>query len=250
MISRTRTRPHRAPTLTALVVLVVLVVAGGCRDASELPTAVLLTGETRETLLLGHELPSPVQSAQDVGLEVDLEAPLSLWERSWDEGASGAESRSRVYRRVVGPLAGRLGVSGVRAAVGSLGSALEAADVQARPEAAEAVLEALESAAASHRDAERALVAGDADTALEAAFFGSDVLRSAGPESVARSLLMRAEEALDLAQTAFSGMELPEPLERGDRLARGAQLALEEGDWERALQRAFYACQLLGVSPY
>jgi hypothetical protein len=62
-------------------------------------------------------------------------------------------------------------------------------------------------------------------------------------------LLARAEgELARLGGDAAVHSDSPSPeLLRGQRLIRGANQALDDRDYMRAIQRAFYACQVLGL---
>jgi len=72
----------------------------------------------------------------------------------------------------------------------------------------------------------------------------ADALREAMPPTVAATLVEEAEKVFassDLNRLSASD------LRRATRLTRWARSALQSGDYDRAIQRAFYAGQLLGV---
>jgi hypothetical protein len=58
-----------------------------------------------------------------------------------------------------------------------------------------------------------------------------------------------------VADQLLGNGDAPEPetdpatmdLDRARRLVRGARLAIDQRDYMRAIQRAYYACQVLGV---
>ena len=88
---------------------------------------------------------------------------------------------------------------------------------------------------------------GDAVRALELSMDAADALWEVSPRQVAADLIQRAEEALgrNPGPDAYSQEELT----RVRRLMYGASEAVEEGDYPRAIRRAYYACQLLGANP-
>ena len=96
------------------------------------------------------------------------------------------------------------------------------------------------------------LAQGRLAESLAQALQAADLLREVGPEAVSRMLLARAETQLEQLRARASGDDsargVPEQVGRGQRLIRGAHEALEEGDYMRAIRRAFYACQVLGVA--
>lgn len=246
--------PTPRPTVFArrgLAALAAVVVATGCEDDGTMPSATLLTEETHGSLLLASALPSPTSLAEWTGLQSELSEDLERWLSSWDAPPDrGEEVRAGVYGRITAPLADELGRTGVRGALASLGEAVTAAEELPLERVEPAVRSELVRARALHEEGNEALEDERRDEALELAFRGSDALRAVGPESVARALLARAEDALEVAHAAFGagpGDEMPDRLFRADRLTRGARMALDDGDWERALRRAFYACQLLDV---
>jgi len=223
----------------------------GCEDDGTMPSATLLTEETHGSLMLASTLPSPTSLAEWTDLQAELSEDLERWLSSWDAPPDqGEDVRAGVYGRISAPLAGELGRTGVRGALASLGEAVTAAEELPLERVDPAVRSELARARSLHEEGVEALEEGRRVAGLEHAFRGSDALRAVGPESIARALLTRAEDALEVAHAAFggeAGEAMPDRLYRADRLARGAHMALDDGDWERALRRAFYACQLLGV---
>jgi hypothetical protein len=63
------------------------------------------------------------------------------------------------------------------------------------------------------------------------------------PRYVARDLTAEAEAAVDRAKD--QALHGPETLKRAERLKNWASRAVEEGDYLRAIQRAYYALQLV-----
>lgn len=228
--------------------LFVTLAVSACHDADADPTAVLVTEESRPALLVDVELPSLPDLVGKTGTLERLAGAIDLWIGSWDEESAGSEAlREEAYVRASGPLARALGPAAVRDAHLRLGAALDAAatlpaDVTS-PEMAARIAEA-----ERYRDrAAKALDEGRHADALVGTLRGSDALRAVGPEGVARTLVARAERRLTVARRSDDADRTS--LERGDRLLRGARLALEDRQWSTALRRAYYACQVLGVSP-
>lgn len=237
------------PTRTSLLVtLVVTGVLAGCHDASSDPLAVVLTEETRSVLAAEANLPSLSRLAAEAGADDRLASALDRWTLSWDLSVEeGRALRRGAHREAARPLAEALGSSVVGASVRSVGETLEAVTALEPDGLTEGIAENLREARAHHTLALSALAEGSAAHALEGALVASDLIREVGPESVTRLLLARATEHLEAALAGDSDGPGQVDIERGQRLIRGAQLALEERDYMRAIQRAFYACQVLGV---
>jgi hypothetical protein len=72
-------------------------------------------------------------------------------------------------------------------------------------------------------------------------------LGTTDPELLATTLAELADERL--RRTEGSGTYSEQELTRIRRLTGGAREALDEGDYPRAIRRAYYACRLLGVEP-
>lgn len=220
-----------------------------CQDASHDPMAVIVTEETRSTLLVHSELPALPDLAARAGVESRMTGAMDAWIGSWEreDPEEARRLRSDAYGSAARPLADRLGAEGVRTAHADLGHALEGIrsldggslepDMQAR----------IQRATELHERASEALQGGARREALARTMEGADLLREMAPESVARLLIARAEGALEVYSGEMNGDEIE--VERGTRMLDGARLALEDGDAHRALQRAFYACQLLNVLP-
>ena len=94
-------------------------------------------------------------------------------------------------------------------------------------------------------EAESAQRAGDVTESVRWLLRSADALRSTTPRVVALGLVEKAEGAL-AARGASSEPATPSHA-RAQRLTEWARSAVETGDYERAIQRAYYACRLLGV---
>lgn len=72
----------------------------------------------------------------------------------------------------------------------------------------------------------------------------AELARDVGPEGVGQMLIAGAEGELERVAESNGEVEGVDLL-RARRLIRGARLAFESGEHFLAIQRAFYACQLL-----
>jgi hypothetical protein len=242
----------------------------GCHDSSSDPLAVVLNAETRSVLAAEASLPSLPALVQEANATGPVAAAAESWDRSWEmEPEDGRALRRRASTESAEPLARAIGQARVSGAVGSVGETLRAAASLGTSLLTEGIAENLARAREEHGRAQTALAAGRTGEALGAALIASDLIREVGPESVSRLLLSRAEARLE----ALGGEERKEPamaavaeqilgdgdqpsgeedpqqrdLERARRLVRGAHLAIEDGDYVHAIQRAYYACQVLGI---
>jgi hypothetical protein len=247
-------------------------VLSACHDFSSDPLSVTLTEQTRSVLAAEASLPSLPALVQATNATGEAEAAAESWSRSWEmEVEEGRPVRMRASAAGAELLASSVGGPGIQEAVHSVGETLDAAAALKTSLLADGIAETLAQARSEHTRAVAALSAGREGEALGAALLAADLIREVGPESVSRLFLSRAEARLE----ALSGEELeapamaavaeqilgngddPEPaqdpqqvdLERARRLVRGARLAIEDGDWVRAIQRAYYACQVLGIDP-
>lgn len=220
-----------------------------CHDASSDPMAVLLTEETRSALATEAHLPTLASLAAEARAEESLSGPMDLWEDSWQRPLpEGRALRLEAYQAAAPRLAGALGRAGVEGSVASLDGVLDAAGSLDAESLGPRIAQHLELAREEQVAAATALREGREAEALVRSLQGSDILREVGPESVVRLLIDQADGALERLEDdgpRTAGVDL----RRGERLIRGARLALESGDYVRAIRRAFYACQVLGVQP-
>ena len=234
----------------------------------------ILTEETRSVLAAEASLPSLPRLVESAGGIEEMEEAAERWSESWDLPVEeGRDLRVRLSTETAEPLTRAIGHAGVSTAVRTVGETLAAASALKSEALTSGIAENLERAQVEHGEAVSALTAGRDAEALGSALEAADLLREVGPESVTRLLLARAESRLEdleggtaertpglvekvaavaLGEASDGG---PEPaaeqidLERGRRLIRGARLALGQGDFVRAIQRAYYACQVLGLDP-
>jgi hypothetical protein len=170
------------------------------------------------------------------------------WMESWDLGArEGRMMRARLYSPVAGQLYPLLGDKGVAELLSQTEASVRAAESAGALLISQEIHDALENAWRFYDWAKHALSEGDGQRALERTLRSGDALREVGPKQVARALMDRADEALRRTEDLPTYSE--EELTRIRRLTNGAREALGEGDYPRAIRRAYYACQLLGAGP-
>lgn len=217
----------------------------GCGDASSDPLAVMVAAETHGALAVAEELPAlPDLTAQTLPEGVS-DAALEQWKRSWELGEEGEALRMDAYVATVPRLAPALGVRGVGAVLAPVVATVAAGEAMEAAQLPGFVVDGTRRGRTLVDEADRALAAGDVGRALLLTLEAADVLRALGPQEVARDLVSRAEEALGRIDPArpYSRLEL----ERSRHLVTSAEAALDRNDYLRAIRRAFYACQLLGV---
>jgi hypothetical protein len=223
-----------------------------CRDSSADPMSLILSDETWAVLATEGHLPSLGVLVAESAVQAQLAEAAQRWSSSWElPEEAGRAIRGAAYESVAAPLAAALGEQAVSAHVDALGDVLAAAaELDSGPIDGDGSGN-VEAAAARHQEAVAALAAGRPAEALRHTLQASDLLRELGAEGVTRMLLARAERELTRlgGAEALSAEAPPEEMLRGQRLVRGAEQALAEGDYLRAIQRAFYACQVLGLVP-
>ena len=132
----------------------------------------------------------------------------------------------------------------IRAAIESVGAAITEVEGVALPLPPD-LSEPLSEARSLLAEAESAQRAGDVTESALWLLRSADALRRTTPRVVALGLVEKAEGAL-AARGASSEPATPGHA-RAQRLTEWARSAVETGDYERAIQRAYYACRLLGV---
>jgi len=205
--------------------------------------------ETHGAVALGGGLPSVPELVDAHGLDPETVAELETWRESWSlVTAEGALVRStQVYPAVVARLFPLLHRPGVADLLDENDEALRSAKRLGVLLANEEVETAVEQALRFHQKARNALESGDGKGALRLALQSADALRAVAPRQVASDLVAVAQE--HLRRKGFPETYPEEELNRIRRLANGAEEALAEGDYPRAIRRAYYACQLLGAEP-
>lgn len=203
--------------------------------------------ETHGAVALGGGLPSVPELVQAHGLDAEGFEELEAWKDSWGmvDGDGALVRATQVYPGVAARLFPILNRPGVAELLRENEESLRSAKRMGVLLANRRVEEALEGALRHHHEAVMALQEGDGERSLRLAFQSADALRAVGPAQVAGDLLERARDQLrrnrDLETYSL------EKLTRIRRLTNGAAEALEDGDYPRAIRRAYYACQLLGA---
>jgi hypothetical protein len=245
---------HVSPSPRRVLAACLIGLAGaGCHDAPTDPLATLVTPETAPALEVEIALPTLPDLAARSGAEAQVSDAVLAWMESWNTArADGSSERRAAVARAAPVIATALGHGGVNQALAPLFQVSRSlAELSPAPRELEPMLSEV---GAGARAARIALNEGRAEDALREGLWASDRLRAASPEQVARALLVRGEQALH--QTTEGGPTADGRSDRADQVGgidrrRGALLlerarqALEAGDYTRAVQRAFYACQLL-----
>lgn len=263
--------PRRLLLLAALV-------AAGCADAPTEPGALLVAKETRAALQVSESLPTlpglmaraQAGAAAAAGSEapgtpaaedVALERAFGLWldaqalDARASEPAGDDGLAADAYAAAAPVLAARLGAAGLRAAQedarGWVSLARPLVSAWERP----GLRAALEEGEALLAGSEEHLAAGDSVAAVRALLHAADRLHETTPWAVSGVLLGESEAEL---RRLGAGAIDPSPppsdavavrLARVQRLLHGARAAREEGDYPLAIQRAYYARQLLDGMP-
>jgi len=240
------------PSLSRLRVLAWCVIStlavSGCEDAGDDPFAVAVAPETHGAVLFSHDLPTVPNLLSFHGLAPEAAMEAEAWQASWGMGEEeGSRLRSQIYPLAARRLLPLLGVAGVRdllarnevslAAVEAMGSMVDLATVSS----------ALAQANALQSQALSVVALGEEEKGLVLAFRTADALWTVTPPQVVAELMERAAHAL--GRNGGSGTYSEEELIRIRRLMYGASEALDDGDYPRAIRRAYYACQLLGATP-
>ena len=221
-----------------------------CKDASTDPLAVIITQGTKSALEVEARLPSPPRLAKDAHAGATLQAPLDRWTASWEMSPElGREERARTYEEVAAPLAAAMGKEGVARGLTKVEEALTAAE-SLRPEMLTGLIgDNVRAAKSEHAAAVAAFEGGQETEALTHTLHAADLLREVGPEGVTRLLVARADRELTRRAEGRKADELPQEEARSQRLLRGAKMALDQGDYAKAIERAFYANEALGMNP-
>lgn len=242
---------HVPPTPSRVLAACLIGLAGaGCHDALTDPLATLVTPETAPALEVEIALPTLPDLAARSGAEAQVPDAVLGWMESWQTAdAEGDIVRRTAVTRAAPVLARALGHGGVTQALAPLFQVSRSlAGLSSPPSELRPMLSEVGAGVLAAR---LALDEGRTEDALREGLWASDRLRAASPEQVARALLVRGEQALDRGDQAGPNAERRAATSEGIDRRRGAVLlerarqALEAGDYTRAVQRAFYACQLL-----
>ena len=215
------------------------------KSLAEVESGVVAAG-LRPALKLSR--PPPTLAELTGGAPADSMAALAAkWEAAWARGSAAArrERLEEVYDAAprllasVDSAAARGAVAGARASLAE--SRVMSASLPGR------LSEALRQAALHLDGAAQALSAGDWSTASLGALRAGDALREVSPRIVALELVDAAYRAMPAERE--DDLEEPVNVRRARRLAWWARVAVAAGSYELAIQRAYYACLLLGTSP-
>ncbi|MFH1762677.1 MAG: hypothetical protein ABIF09_00670 [Gemmatimonadota bacterium] len=220
----------------------------GCLDAGSGPLTVAAAPENHASVLFSGELATVPRLLSDHGLALEGVAEVEAWWDSWKlDDSEGAHLRTQIYPSAAQRLFPVMGLAGLQDAMDQNALGLDAAGAVGAIVDSEAMSHALDRARGFHSEAWSALERGEGESALTLVLRTADALWEVSPEQVATELIERATDAMGRKPESASYSE--EELIRIRRLMSGASEALEQGDYPRAIRRAYYACQLLGADP-
>lgn len=241
----------------ALCLGAALVVVGGCHDSPTGPLSGVTTVETVPSLSLAGPLPALTELIPADASDDAVKAAVAAWSASWDE-PDGEAARAPARAVVAEHLAEVMDERAVEEAFRPLlWMETEIGDLDALPAALVVPLERARRLTVESGEARRN---GALELALEKGLEAADHYRAVTPEAVARSMVVRAERRV-AEEEAVEATANPTPetgdgnttrfvsdaavLERAEHLVGGARRALDGGDFAQAIQRAFYAVQVL-----
>ncbi len=208
--------------------------------------AVLVAAETHGALRAAEDLPTMGDLAHRTGDAPGMAEAERIWTESWTDGADrGRQLRMDAYRKAGPVLTEALGPDGIRDLLVSVDGVLDAAVELDPTELPAFIVDGLIEGEVLAQEAEQSLEVGDLERATLLTLQASDRLRELAPAEVAETLVREAEEALGRNGADAPYTELD--LERSRHLLISAGEAMDGGDYLRAIRRAYYACQLLGV---
>ncbi len=199
---------------------------------------------TRPALDIAASLPrlADLVTEQEGGA---AETTLGRWEDSWSMAmAPGGRVRADIYR-AAGERGLAFDTAAARTALEALHATLAEIEGVAHPLPPHISLRLTE-AQRLLRAAEAAHEEGDVTESVLATLRSADALRGTTPAVVALDLVETAERALETARDEVEE-SAPADHARARRLTEWARSAVDMEDYEKAIQRAYYACRLLGL---
>lgn len=239
-------RPCR-PLPKTLAVAVLAALAAACGDDVTDPQALLDSAEAEAVLRSAAALPALPAVIERAGDPPDARDRVALYraQELWAAGTAGADRPGRARRQLA-----------VRYATPGLAARLDAADWDDVERGllewittAESMLQHVELPGVTERlQSARSLLAvaasaAGAEARARALLLAGSALVETTPRFVARSLTAEAEAAVARAIAAADDPDDPR-LQRAARLKDWAVVAVDDGDYLLAVQRAYYAVQL------
>ena len=219
-----------------------------CMDAGTNPLGLAVAPETQGAVLFARGLATVPQLLSDHGLAAEGAAETEAWWDSWSlNDSDGSRLRSKIYHSASQRLYPVMGLAGIQDVLERNTLSLDAVGAVGGIVDSEAISDALDQGGELHSGAWMALGRGEGEEALRLALRTADALWKVSPQQVATELIERARDAHG-RNPGFASYS-QEELIRIRRLMHGASEALEQGDYPRAIRRAYYACQLLGADP-
>ena len=227
--------------------ILVLAASAACRENLTQVDSGVVASALRPALKIAQPLPA-LADIVAAGQPAARETPLvEMWTQSWNHGvAAGRSLREEAYR-AAGSLVLEIDSATAASAVGAVRAALaEARSFNGPPSLPPHLSRALGEAERLLEEAGKAGSGADWSNSAVRAVMAADLLRETSPRTVALTLVEEADAVLGPPP---GGEDHKEPLDRARarRLALWARLAINAGGHELAIQRAYYACLLLGV---
>ena len=229
--------------LPGLWITVFAGLSGACHESLTQVDSRVVAPSTRPALDIAGSLPrlTDLVAAETRGAS---RAVLERWDDSWNAAVNeGMRQRAEIYRSA-DSRGLRFDTTSIRSAIEAVGATIveiEGVALALPPNVSGPLSEARSSLA----EAETAQRAGDVQESVLWLLRSADALRGTTPRMVALGLVEKAEGAL--AALGASSDPASSNDARAERLTEWARSAVETGDYERAIQRAYYACRLLGV---
>lgn len=218
--------------------------SSACHESLTQVDSRVVAPATRPALDIAGRLPRladlVTEETRDTG-----EAVLGRWENSWSMAlAAGSRLRAGIYGSAAGwdlafdTTSARTAIETIHATI----TEIEGVALPLPPHLSRQLAEArrLLGVAETARDE------GDVTESVLATLRSADALRGTTPRMVALGLVESAERTLAAAVHEAPG-SAPADQVRARRLTEWARSAVDTGDYEKAIQRAYYACRLLGV---
>ncbi len=244
--------PIRRPSIPVAVVAVLA--AAGCTDAPTEPAALVVAAETEAALRVAAALPTLPEVLDRARVRGTLSpddaeaaaAAHALWTAadSAQNPIAARALRRRAYETAAPVVARALGPAGLSEVESGLRRWVEMAESASEGMSLPGVGAAL---MAGRTLLARAVAADHADQAAALLLEAADRLRETTPDAVAARLILQVESALAREDRRTGGGPGPVARRRAERLLRGANRALSDGDPVLAIRRAYYARQLLGL---
>ena len=226
------------------MVVCVGVGVSGCGDLMAPEPVQVEARESFPTLRYQADLPTLPRILRWSARGREFSRLIESWDASWALPREEGEVLRAEVRRAAAPLlVSRIHERDLVAAIQELDRTFHRIDELLDGEFPLHLAPTLEAARAHQFEAKAALDRDEPESAILHLLGAADHLRATTPETLARELLVEAEETFRRVSGVHS--YLGEEGMRAERLLVGARTALKDGDAVLALQRAWYSIRLL-----